>query len=115
MKMFMASGLVLLLMAAVPLKAAVPVEREVQSVRSVQVYSGAGQRTARPIGAIDFSAGAETSWRLGPWDLDTDAFEEADGVIFYDDGSAGTRGSRGQYQRPDGSRCEILGNVTVCR
>ena len=96
-------------------QAAAPVEREVQSVRSVQVYQPGGQVARRPIGAIDFSASGSSARRVGPWDLETDAFRNADGVIFYDDGSATGRGQERQYHRSGESRCTTLGNVTVCR
>ena len=104
-------GFILLLATTAGVQAAAPVEREVTSVRSVQVYGS----QARPIGAIDFSASGSEVRRLGPWDVETDAFRNADGVIFYDDGSARSAERRGEYHRPDGSRCETLGNVTVCR
>jgi hypothetical protein len=92
-------------------QADLPVEREVTSVRAVQVYGS----QARPIGAIDFSASGNASKRLGPWDVETDAFQDADGVIFYDDGSAVNRGSERQYHRSGESRCTTFGNVTVCK
>jgi hypothetical protein len=96
---------------AVSAQADLPLEREVTTVRSVQVYGA----EARPIGAIDFSASGSAARRVGPWDVETDAFSNSDGVIFYDDGSARGNGASRQYSRPDGSRCETLGNVTVCR
>ena len=97
------------------LSAAVPVEREVQTVRTVQAYQPAGQSNRRPIGTIDFSASGSSARRLGPWDLETDAFRDANGVIFYDDGGASQRGKSRQYQRNGESRCTTLGNVTVCK
>ena len=106
----------LLLAAPMPdLQAAAPIEREVQSTRSVQVYGTNGQRVRQPIGAIDFSASGSSARRFGPWDVEADAFRNVDGVIFYDDGATGGSGSNARYRRPDGSRCETLGNVTVCR
>ena len=65
-------------------RADLPVEREVTSVRAVQVYGS----EARPIGAIDFSVSGSTARQLGPYSMETDAFRNADAVIFYDDGSA---------------------------
>jgi hypothetical protein len=105
----------LLLATAVQAQAAVPVEREVRSVRVVQVYGTENRRALRPIGAIDFSASGSSSRRLGPWDVETDAFKGADGVIFYDDGSASDRGVERQFFRGGDSRCTTLGNVTVCK
>lgn len=96
--------------------AAFPVEREVQSVHTVQVYDGTDlNHLQRPIGAIDFSASNSSVHRFGPWDAETDAFRNADSVIFYDDGSARNNAKSRQYNQPDGSRCETLGKVTVCR
>ena len=106
---------VVLLAAGLTLSASVqadlPVEREVTSVRAVQVYGS----QARPLGAIDFSKSGNASKRLGPWDVETDAFRDADGVIFYDDGSAVKRGNERQYYRSGDSRCTTFGNVTVCK
>ena len=100
---------------AAPAAAGIPVEREVQSVRAVQVYSPGGQSVARPIGTIDFSSSGSAARRFGPWDKETDAFRNADGVIFYDDGSASGSSLDRQYSRGQESRCTTLGNVTVCR
>lgn len=105
----------LLLVFAGQGRAAMPTEREVQTVRAVQVYQPAGQSARRPIGAIDFSASGSSARRLGPWDLETDAFRDGNGVIFYDDGGASQRGQMRQYQRNGESRCTTLGNVTVCK
>ncbi len=96
-------------------RAAAPVERELQSSRTVQVYQLAGQAPRRPIGTIDFSAHGSSARHVGPWDLETDAFRNVDGVIFYEDGSATNRSRERQHHRPSGSRCTTLGNVTVCR
>ena len=100
---------------AASVQAGIPVEREVQAVRAVQVYGGNGERVQRPIGAIDFSASGSAARRLGPWNVETDAFRDADGVIYYDDGSASSRRLERQYHRDGESRCTTLGNVTVCR
>lgn len=105
----------LLLVTMADAKAGIPVEREVRSVRTVQVYGADRQSAQRPIGAIDFSASGSASRRLGPWDVETDAFNDSDGVIFYDDGSAVNRGVERGYYRDEESRCTTLGNVTVCR
>ncbi len=86
-----------------------------RTVRTVQIYQPPGQAAARPIGAIDFSASGRAARRLGPWEVETDAFRDADGVIFYDDGSAIDRRRTQQFHRSDESRCTTLGNVTVCK
>ena len=106
-------GLALLvgLTAADAARADLPVEREVSSVRAVQVYGS----QARPIGAIDFSASGSAARRLGPWDVETDAFRDADGVIFYDDGSARDSSRQRTYVRGDARRCTTFDNVTVCK
>ena len=104
-----------LLFGAAEVSAAVPYERDVQSVRSVQVYQPAGQRTQRPIGAIDFSSSSSAARRLGPWEVETDAFRGAEGAIFYEDGTASGRARDRQYHRDAESRCTTLGNVTVCK
>jgi hypothetical protein len=96
-------------------RAASPVERELQSSRTVQAYQRAGQPPRRPIGTIDFSASGSSARHAGPWDLETDALRGAGGVIFYEDGSATMRSRERQYHRSSGSRCTTLGNVTVCR
>jgi hypothetical protein len=96
-------------------QAASPVEREVQASRMVQVYQPADLAPRRPIGAIDFSASGSSASHAGPWHLETDTFRGADGVIFYDDGSAANRSRERQYHRGSGSRCTTLGNVTVCK
>ncbi len=93
-------------------QADLPVEREVHSARTVQAY---GSEAGRPIGAIEFSTSGSASKRLGPWDVETDAFRNADGVIFYDDGSATDRSTNRQYSRGDKSGCTTIGNVTVCK
>lgn len=105
----------LLVAVSIGTQAAAPVEREVQSVRTVQVYNPAGRSVSRPIGTIDFSSSGSASRRFGPWDVETDAFRNADGVIFYDDGSASGRSLDRQYHRGKEPGCTTLGNVTVCR
>ncbi len=106
--------------------AAVPVEREVRSEHTIEVL---GARAGRPIGAIDFSASGGASRRLGPWDVETDSFQDAGGTIFYNDGSTRGRASgrvsdqasdrepdqEPQYDRGLEDGCTTLGNVTVCR
>ena len=108
-----------LILAAMALAGAaeadVPVDREVRAVRAVQIYSPAGQSVARPIGTIDFSSSGSSARRFGPWDKETDAFRDAEGVIFYDDGSASSSSLERQYGRGRDFRCTTLGKVTVCR
>ena len=115
MKLVLSILIVAGLAAAEAAEAGIPVEREVQTVRAVQVYSPGGQSVARPIGTIDFSSSGSASKRFGPWDKETNAFRDAEGVIFYDDGSASGSSLERQYDRGQESRCTTLGNVTVCR
>ena len=73
-------------------QAAVPVEREVQSLRTVQVYGVDRSSARRPIGAIDFSASGgdgsysyvqpnQKEWGAKGWRTKAKSFEE--GASFY--------------------------------
>ncbi len=94
-------------------QAHLPVEQVTTGSSTVQVYGG----SARPIGAIDFSASATGSRRVGPWELRTDRLEDSGRVLFYDDGSLGAEGNlrRERWVPPAGRTCTTHDNVTVCR
>ena len=93
------------------LAADIPVERTLEGGRTVSVYGS----NPRPVGAIDFSSSGSAQRRYGPWTLETDAFDDADRVILYDDGSGVRQGVLRDYQRNLEPRCISKGNVTVCK
>jgi hypothetical protein len=101
------------LAAAAHLPAAVPQERDVQRHSTVQFYGS----QHRPIGAIDFSSTAGGSRRFGPWDVEMDARQAAEGIIIHDDGSVyGDARERRYRPNPDAGRtCTTHDNLTVCR
>lgn len=106
-----AAGLAAALLLAAPAWCDLPVERTVEGGRTVTVYGA----DPRAVGAIDFSSSGSSSRRYGPWTVETDAFDDADRVILYDDGSARGDSLLREYQRGRESRCVRKGNVTVCK
>ncbi len=106
------SALAVVTLLLAPLAAAdLPVERTVEGGRTVTVYGA----DPRPVGAIDFSSNGSASRRYGPWTVETDAFDDADRVILYDDGSARGDAVHRDYQRNLQPRCMRKGDVTVCK
>ena len=104
-----ATGAALLL--GTELAADLPVERTVDGGRTVTVYGA----DPRPTGAIDFSASGSAARRYGPWTVETDAFDDADRVILYQDGSRRGESVLRDYQRMLEPRCISKGNLTVCQ
>lgn len=93
--------------------AADPVVRaELETYRAAAVVNP--RSTAKPIGAIDFSAQAVEGRRLGPWQYDVHRSDGTGRVILLDDGSYRGSSERVRYDKW-GRRCATTGDLTVCK
>lgn len=88
------------------------VRAELESYRAASVVTP--RSTAKPIGAIDFSAHAVEGRRLGPWQYDVHRSGGTGRVILFDDGAYRGSGERVRYDKW-GRRCATNGDLTVCK